>query len=211
VSNNKYRLLVRLDPSDLGGRALDEMPAAIKVTTKELHERVGGAGKIDISSIQVERYDPASGKPIRYGKWAYSQTDWDVPYRWYDASIPEDFPEFQGSINGTQGELRYQKTKGWGYFYETVGEWDGGRLAWIHTQERSQPSYYAIYFNFLPEGQEPDSVERRGFLGDGYERTTEVGPTTDGLRVGRVETVDWNGDGLTDLLLGCEGRSDLVS
>lgn len=201
VGKGKYRLLVRIDPLDLESRKSDEMPAEIDLTSEQLHQAVGGDGKIDAASFQVGRYNFSTGKPVNYGKWAYAQTDWEVPYRWYDSSIPEPFPEFMGIINA-DGQLHYTDHPGWGYLHETLGEWDQGRLAWIHTQEANQPSYYAIYFDFLPAKQEPSTVDRRGFLGDGNERVTDIGPTTTGLRIGRVDTVDWNDDGLTDLLLG---------
>jgi len=54
-----------------------------------------------------------------------------------------------GNINPETGELKYTPERNWGYLYETLGEWQGGNLAWIHTQVGNNPSYYAIYFNSL--------------------------------------------------------------
>ena len=179
------------------------------MSAADIRRQIGARGRIDVSSIQVARYVPATGSALKYGKWAYAQTEWEVPFRWYDASIPEDFPEFDGNIDRTNGELRYTNFRGWGYFYETLGEWEGGHLAWTHTQEGNAPSYYAIYFDMLPEGVKPDVVPRRGYLGDGYERVTEIGPSTHGMRTSRIEAADWNGDGLMDLLVGGE-RGGLV-
>jgi hypothetical protein len=204
VGKGEYRLLVRVDPLDLGARNSDEMPARVEMSAQDMAAKTGAQARIDVASIQVERYDPETGEPFRYGKWAYAQEPWEVPFRWYDASIPEEFPEFAGNVDRTNGELRYANFHNWGYFYETLGEWKSGHLGWIHTQEGRRPSYYAIYFDMLPKGQEPDTVPRRGFLGDGMERITEPGPTTHGLRRSRIVLADWNGDGLPDILVGGE-------
>ena len=125
-----------------------------------------------------------------------------MPYRWYDDSIPEDFPEVVGNINPETGDLKFVPQRNWGYLNETLGEWDGGNLAWTHTQLGNKPSYYAIYFDLLPEGSQPDELPRRGFVGDGTERIEETGSSTHGLFLSRGEVADWNGDGLTDILVG---------
>jgi len=67
-------------------------------------------------------------------------------------------------------------------------------------QRGKAPSYYAIYFNLLPPGAQPDEVPRVGFVGDGTERIKETPDSTHGLLLGRVDAADWNGDGDTDLL-----------
>ena len=168
VGKGKCRLLVRVEPGDIGARKSDERPTQIEMSAAELRKSAGAGGKIDVASIQVERYDAASGQPIRYGKWAYAQEDWEVPFHWYDASIPEDFPEFAGNVDATNGELRYTQYRNWGYFYETLGEWDSGHLAWIHTQEGNQPSHYAVYFNLLPKARSQTPCRPVGFWVTGW-------------------------------------------
>jgi hypothetical protein len=204
VSTRKYRILVRVEPVDIHGRASDEMPTRIHIAADDVRARTGAMGKIDVASLQVEQYDLATGKAIRYGKWVYAQADWEVPYRWYDDSIPEDFPEVVGNINPETGELKFVPERNWGYFYETLGEWDGGNLAWTHTQHRQQSSYYAIYFDLLAPGAQPHVLPRTGFIGDGTERIEETGASTHGMLLSRVEVADWNGDGLPDILVGGE-------
>jgi len=141
---------------------------------------------------------------VKYGKWNYAHENWELPYRWYDDSIPEEFPEVVGNINPETGELKFVPQRNWGYFYETLGEWDGGNLAWIHTQHGNNASYYAVYFDLLPAGKQPDALPRTGFIGDGTERIEETAPNTHGLLLSRVEVADWNGDGLPDILVGGE-------
>jgi len=204
VGKGRYRVVVRVDPLDLRGRGSDEMPTRLHICAADMKKRTGAQGRIDVGSIEVEQYNPATGEPVPYGKWAYAHADWELPYRWYDDSIPEDFPEVVGNINPETGELKYTPERNWGYLYETLGEWQGGNLAWIHTQVGNNPSYYAIYFNSLGPGNEPDALPRTGFVGDGTERVAETTPDTYPQQLSRIDVADWNGDGLPDVLVGGE-------
>lgn len=204
TGKGSHRIIVRVDPYDIGKRKSDEMPTRIHISATDVLPKATYDRRIDVGSFEVEQFDPATGDPISYGKWAYAHAAWEVPYRWYDDSIPEDFPEVVGNIDPDTGELKYVSEKNWGYLYETLGEWRGGHLAWNHTQRGSQPSFYAIYFDLLPPGKTPDALPRRGFVGDGTERIEEKGESTHGLLLSRVEVADWNGDGLLDILVGAE-------
>ena len=90
----------------------------------------------------------------------------------------------------------------WGYLFGTQGDWDGGHLAWEHTQTQNKASYYAIYFDVLAKGKEPSTIPPAGFLGDAMERREPVGLSTTGLLDSRLAIDDWNGDGLFDLVVG---------
>jgi FG-GAP-like repeat len=204
VGNGRYRILVRVDARDIGDRTSDEMPARIHIDGRQVQVQAGATGRIDVTSLQVAQYDPESGQPLPYAKWHYARQNWEVPHRWYDDSIPEAFPEVLGNLDTRTGKLSFTPQHNWGYFHETLGEWEGGILAWVHTQRGNEPSHYAIYFDVLPAGAEPDDVPRAGFVGDGAERIEEKADTTHGLLMGRVDATDWNGDGLLDLLVGCE-------
>jgi len=204
VGRGKYRILVRVDPLDLHGRQSDEMPTRTHISATDVEKSTGIKGRIDVGSVEVERYNFATGEPVSYGKWAYAHADWELPYRWYDDSIPEDFPEVVGDIDGNTGELKYTSERNWGYLYETLGEWQRGNLAWTHIQRGNSPSYYAIYFNLLEPGKHPDALPRTGFLGDGTERVEEVTADTYTQQLSRIDVADWNGDGLPDILVGGE-------
>lgn len=204
AGKGKYRILVRVDALPLNGRASDEMPARIHLAAADIARRTSAKGKIDVASIEVARYDLSTGQPIPYGKWAYAHATWEVPSRWYDDSIPEYFPEVVDDINPDTGALQFTPQRNWGYFYETLGDWDAGHLAWIHTQQGNEPSHYAIYFDLLPPGEQPATLPRRGYIGDGSERTEETAPHTHGLLLSRIDVADWNGDGLPDILVGGE-------
>src|SRR5207237_5898738 len=73
---------------------------------------------------------------------------------------------------------------------------------WPHTQEGRQPSFYKISVRLLPAGKVPERMPARGFVGDGSHRCQAVGSSTTGMIHSRVAVVDWNQDGLPDLLIG---------
>ena len=85
-----------------------------------MNARTGGTGKIDVGSIQVARYDSETGEPVKGPKWNYAHEDWEVPYRWYDDAIPQDFPE--RDLDVKTGALTPIPQPNWGYLYETQGE-----------------------------------------------------------------------------------------
>jgi hypothetical protein len=203
VGKGKYRLLVRVD-AVAGARGADEMPAEIVLDfQREVAKQLRVRGQLDIGSIQVVQYDLDSGKPIPFIKNAYPRIPGEVPSRWYDDAIPYDFPEFETMVAKTDGKTDVWKARPkWGYFYGTLGEGNGGHLAFVHTERDHRPSYYAIYFDVLAHGATPALVPTEGFLGDGMERREPVGSSTTGLIHSRVTADDWNGDGLVDLIIG---------
>src|SRR5205823_8460816 len=147
-------------------------------------------------------YDPNSGKPIAYGNYAYARSPFDRPFRWYDGSIPYEFPEFLGYASEHDGPFPRQARTRAGYFYNALGDWKEGHLAWVHTQKKFAISHYAIYFDLLPPGQEPQEVEPRGWLGDGMQRCDERGDSTTGADHTLIAVDDWDDDGRVDLVFG---------
>jgi hypothetical protein len=196
------RLLVKVDPFDIGGRARDELPAEIVLDLSAQPGGLGVKGRANIASIQVMKYDPQTGKPQPYNAYAYGRSAFDRPFRWYDDAIPYHFPEFPDAVSRTNGTIRRQEWARAGYFYHVIGEWNSGHLAWTHTQEGRAASFYGVYFDLLPEGQQPPEMPPNGWLGDGLNRCEPQGADSTGADHVRVEVADWNGDGLVDLLIG---------
>src|SRR6476646_4112526 len=93
AGQGRFRLLVRVDPVDIGKRTSDEMPAEIVIDLSARLRELGAKEKANIASLQVIQYDPDSGKPIHYDCYAYGHSRFDRPFRWYDAAVPYDFPE----------------------------------------------------------------------------------------------------------------------
>jgi hypothetical protein len=89
-----------------------------------------------------------------------------------------------------------------GYVYNPMGDWNAGRLAWIHTQDGMSASRYAIYFRLLPEGQAPREPPPRGWIGDAMPRADRWGTTTTGGDHTLIALDDWDDDGLIDILYG---------
>ncbi len=179
------RLLVRVDPVDLGARSQDELPAELVIDR-------GRSAALDPASLRVVRVDSA-GRAV---------DDEPLPLRWYDAAIPYQFPETQDSISRSNGKLEPKLAERGGYFLNAVGDGRAGRLVWTHTQNGRAPAWYAVEFRTLPEGTSPQQLGPQGWIGDGQARCAEKATQTVQSDMLRVDLDDWNGDGLTDLITG---------
>jgi hypothetical protein len=197
-----YRMLIQVDPFDLGSRLADQMPAEIVIDVDSDLKELGVKGAINVASMQVMKYDPRTGKPERYEQYAYARSPFDRPFRWYDASIPYDFPEFFNTPDRTNGEIQRTNRIRGGYFYTAMGDWRKGHLAWIHSQQGREPSYYAIYFDLLAVNQAPQENPPAGWLGDGMQRLDETGESTTGATQVSIALDDWNDDGQVDIVFG---------
>jgi hypothetical protein len=160
----------------------------------------------DPASIQVIRHDTQTGTPIKSPPFAFGRGEFEIPSRWYDATIPYEFPECNVNLATSGGKLTRTKDVRTGYFYESVGDARDGHLAFVH-RDTGQTATYAVYFDLIPAGKLPDRQPPRGFVGDGLNRCDPVGHSTTGLIHSRVDVVDFNGDQLPDLLVGCSRGS----
>jgi hypothetical protein len=201
TGEGSFRLLVKVDPMELSGRMRDEGPAEVEIDFVSLLRESGLEGKADIASVQVMRVDRATRQPVVGGDYAFARSVYDRPFRWYDAAIPYDFPEFMGSISATKSPRPKNRVRS-GYFYNVVGDWERGRLAWTHTQEGEDFSLYYIYFDRLDRSAEVNEAPPRGWIGDGMARFDETGSGTTGVGHTRVAVTDWNGNGLPDIVYG---------
>jgi len=198
------RITVRVDcPGEAFIRPGDERPAEVVLDLAKLLARLRVSGLADLTTLQIIRHDPTTGKPVAQTRFAYGRGEFDIPWRWYDAAIDYDFPEFEGNVDATEGRLNYVRIPRFGYFYDGVGDWREGRLVFVHREADRQAAWYGVYFDLLPPGAEPATVEPRGWVGDGLHRCEPVGQSTTGLIHSRVDVADWDGDGLFDLIVGC--------
>jgi hypothetical protein len=190
------RVVVRVPANDLAGREQDEMPVELRVD-----ERVLAAGRrLDPSTLRIVRWDLAAGRA----------TSQPLALRWYDNAVPYDFPECEQNVHATDGvNLEFVTHPRWGEFYNLLGEGSGGRLVWLHRQEQDKPSDYLIEFDVLPPRVLPRQVAPRGLVGDGSHRCAPIGSSTTGLIHSRMSVADFNGDGLSDLIVGC-ARGQIV-
>jgi hypothetical protein len=160
------------------------------------------------------RYDAASGKPVAYDDNLFGETPYDLPLQWYDAAIPDPFPDRDWGATAPWSSRPtdpypdrtrtdpWTRRPGWGRYYEVIGDWKSGNLAWTHVQEGARPSFYAVYFDLLPDGARPSGPAPRGWIGDGAHRTARVGKHSTGLLHGCCRMADLDRDGLLDLACG---------
>jgi len=188
-AGERQRLVVEVAAENLAGRERDERPAEMRLAAADFER----GRRIDLASLEVVRCDRLTGKEL---------SD-PLPLRWYDDSIPYDFPECEQNAHATDGvNLTFVTHPRWGEFYNLLGEGVSGRLVWLHRQEKNESAAYAISFRLLKPGKSPQEPPPRGFVGDGSPRCRPTGATSTGMIHSRVAVADWNADGLADLLIG---------
>lgn len=199
-----YRLLVEVPPVDIGARPFDERPAQLSIDFRQtIQSQLGIDGIPDLRSVQVIQYDGSTGQAMPDGNWAYGKSPADRAFRWYDATIPDAYPEVESYLSDNPSGVQSRTIRNnWGHFFDIEGDWKSGRLTWSHIQNSSTTSHYAIYFDVLPSSTVPHQASPRGFLGDGGLRTQQTGFTTTGAIETRIDVTDWDGDGLFDIVAG---------
>lgn len=185
----RVRVIVDVPAEKLTQRNFDERPAEFHVRAADF-----GAGRcIELETLEVVRVDRESEKAVTA----------PLAVRWYDDSIPYEFPECEQNAHATNGlDLIFVKRPRWGEFYNLLGHGKSGRLVWLHRQEKEETSRYAISFRLLADGAAPREPAPRGFVGDGSNRCRPAGASTTGMIHSRVTVADWNSDGLADMLIG---------
>jgi hypothetical protein len=221
IGNRHYRILLEVKPSNIGSRARDERSAEVFLDFEQLLSTGVIPERADLSTLQLMRYDPATSQPIPYKNNLYAETPYDLPLQWYDAAIPDPFPDRDWGIvvpwvrhpQDPKPEIEatspWHARPRWGYYYEVNGDWRKGRLAWTHIQIGNEPSYYAVYFDLLKPGEVPSEPAPRGWIGDGAHRTAKVGTRSTGLLHGHCKMADMDRDGLDDIICG-SSRGGLV-
>ena len=178
------------------------MPAAVEIHVADLLKAVGGGSCIDTSTLQVIGCDPKTLEPLANGNYRYAKSPGEFAFRWYDSSIPWNFPDFDGAMDRTQGKIIRRIRPGFGFTNSAADEGLAGRLTWLHRQSAHEPSTYCIYFNTMKAGALPASLPPRCWIGDGGVRFDQKSGSTTGCAFSRVALTDWNGDGLTDIVFG---------
>jgi len=203
VGRGTHRVLVTVEPVDLGARKSDEMPASFELDLGALDAPKFAGRAIDFDSLEVVGYDPESGRAVEYDNTAYATSDFDRPFQFYDATYPRECPDYERYLSHQKDApfLRPKMIPFGSRHFNAVGDGRKGLLVWPHIQTGDKPSTYAIYFDLLPAGAEPISPPA-GFVGDGSSRAVRESPRfgPPGNINGRA--TDWNGDGLVDLLFG---------
>ncbi len=202
AGDGAYRLLVEIASDDQQTVDRDERPAELQIDFAMQLKELGVQGTPDLGSLQVVKHDASTGQSVKSGQYASARSEYDRPFRWYDAAIPYEFPEMADAVSRTKGRIvRKPRTRG-GYFYNVLGDWQSGQLVWMHTSVKNKSAIYGLYFDLLPSDAEPDRLPPRSWVGDGTPRCDEVGTSTMGVEHTRIDLDDWNGDGLIDIVAG---------
>jgi len=172
-----YRVLVEAPALALGDRVSDQAPAIVQVDFRKVLADMAVDALCDPATLQVIRYDSATGKPVEHGGFVFAKSPFDVPFR-FDQVDPRPH---------------------W-WLHNLLGDGQSGTLAWMHMQDRGRPSRYAVYFDTVPAGQTPGTAPR-GWVGDGDSLFRESGPLPSLLHT-RPCAFDWDEDGRLDLLVG---------
>jgi hypothetical protein len=206
AGRGSYRLWLSIE-GEPSARKGDEAPAVAEIDFDAILRQVAPGRTIDLNAVQVIR-QAASGPVASHSRFAFGSAEYDAPWRWYDDSIPHEFPEVERAVSTTSDKLQYTSIAGFGHYYDCLGSWRSGRLAFSHTRGPDE-ARYGVYFDLLPDGAVPREPPPRAFLGDGKHRCLPEGASSTGLIHSRAETADWNADGLVDLLVGC-GRGGII-
>lgn len=204
TGQGQYRLLVSVPPFVLdSGRSRDEMPARYQVDFVKLLEENHLSGKVDLSSLQVHRYDPASGKAMPFPGF-HGANSYDRPCRFDDQVAPLDYPSRIGySSDYPDGRPPVKITRGKARLFDREKQAGAGAVIWTHTQENDQPAYYAIYFEI-----KSDSTATRPspapWIGDVDVLRKDTGMRLASLPHFTSAIGDLNGDGLFDLVASAE-------
>ncbi len=202
AGEGQYRLIVEVAPVDLEARNQDELPADVEIVFSKWLDQSSESRRANLASLQVMRIDPKTGEPVKYDNYLYARGPFDRPFRWYDAVFPYEFPEVFRPSSYSGGERIRQISPRAGFMYQSIGDWRRGRLAFTHTQNGDAASTYAVYFDLLPAGAEPEEAPPRAWLGDGLPRCDLQGDSTTGSDATKISLDDFNGDGLVDIVYG---------
>lgn len=198
-----HRVMVEVPSiSDLG-RSEDELVARV---TLDLHKLVPGAAtdqRVDLHSLQIIRQGSGAAP---YPKHIQQHSAEDRPWRFYDGGYADEFPTWRryASLEALAGRPMFQMKERLPFghrVFNAVGAQETGEIVWAHTQTGKDASIYGIYFDLIPKSR-PIESPPAGWIGDGGNRIVAESPMSCPPGNNSAGVVDWNGDGLPDLLHG---------
>ncbi|MEP0842816.1 MAG: VCBS repeat-containing protein [Phycisphaerae bacterium] len=198
------RILIRVDPVDIGNRAEDELVARWSLNGAELLKTLGESGRLDPASLQVQRYDPKTGSAEPFRAFETARSRFDRPCRFEDHGVPANYPDRVGAASdAADGRPRIMLRPRGGRLFNREMTGDSGDLVWVHTQRGREPSYYAVYWRVRRAG-EPIGPAPAPWIGDADLFRRPAGQPINGMSHHTVCVADFNGDGLFDLFAGVE-------
>ena len=205
----RFRILVKVDPLALEDGKADERPARYAIDFAGLLAANGISGEVDLSSLQVHKYNPETGSAEPFKPFDTAVSTYDRPCRFDDEAVPEDYPTRIGYASDFEdGRPPVTITKRKGRLFDREMDNAAGNIVWVHTQEGTLPSYYAVYFD-VRESEEQTGPSPSPWIGD-----VDVLRKREGMSMGvkshfTLAAGDLNGDGLFDLVASTE-KGDLM-
>lgn len=202
TGQGQYRLLVKVDPVILtNGRSSDDLIGRYEIDFDALMTEFSGSGYVDLSTIQVHRFDPDTGAALTYPAFDNAVSPYDRPCRFEDNIAPDDYPQRSGYASNYGDGLAPRSTfKRAGRLFNRAMENHTGKIIWTHTQDDSLSSYYAIYWD-TKVSKSQIGLSPAPFIGD-----ADVLRLEDNLPLAPYSHVrstvgDLNGDGLFDIVM----------
>ncbi|QDU79687.1 FG-GAP repeat protein [Polystyrenella longa] len=205
-----YRLLLEVPAdSNLTDRKQDERVVACPVDFKTWLIDQDVNGTVDLSTLQLHRFDPQTGEPIKGSEYAAAKTPWDQPCRFEDDEFSDGYTSRVGRPSETEdGRTRqFQRPRKARLFNREMSA-EQGRLIWSHVAEQNKPAAYALYFDIKQE-QDMKSVSPAPWIGDADPLRRETEEALGGFAHFPATVADLNADGLEDLISGTE-KGDLI-
>ncbi|MEZ6047432.1 MAG: hypothetical protein R3C11_17995 [Planctomycetaceae bacterium] len=135
-----YRILIRV-PADeqLADRKQDERIAAVEVNFAEWFKLQNLSGQVDLSSLQLHRYDPATGEPLPGISFEGAKSKNDVPCRFEENFLMGDYPSRVGRPSETEdGRTREFQRSRKGRLFNREQASDAGKLILVASRPDEQ-------------------------------------------------------------------------
>ncbi len=209
TGKGSFRVLVTVPPAPLKGRRADESVARHALDFPSILKELRASGEVDLSTLQVHKYDPATGKADPFKPFETAISPYDRPCRFDDDILPTAYPDRISRASDLEtGRGRAVVRSRAGRLFNREQENKSGWVVWTHTQVSHSPSHYAIYFDIKPSRAEV-GPSPAPWMGDADLLRSPEGQPLGGLAHFTLAAGDFDGDGLFDLFAGAE-KGDLM-
>lgn len=196
-ATGRYEVSVAVD----SGNAGDESVARTEIDLYRLFPDAPAKHRINLHSLQIARRGDAT-----FPKHAQQTTPAGRPFRFYDSELLNEFPTWRryASLEKLAGRPLFNTREKLPFghrVFGAVGPHKRGTLVWPHTSSGKKRSVYEITFE-IERDSAPITSPPIGWIGDGGNRFTPDSPLTGPSGNNSASVVDWNNDGLPDLLYG---------
>lgn len=194
---DRYELTVAVK----SGSSDDESVARTNLDLYQQFPNAPADHRINLHSLQIIRQEDST-----YPKHAQQTVPAGRPFRFYDAELQDEFPTWRryASLEKLAGRPLFSMREKLPFghrVFGVLGPHKRGSLVWPHTSAGDKPSIYRISFNIEADST-PITTPPTGWIGDGGNRFAPNSPINGPPGNNSATAIDWNNDGLPDLLYG---------